>query len=357
MRRLRHPLIIATLVACSVVLLVVAVSPRWAAHAIAAELRQRIDAADESTAPSLVEQLGPLNAAGLEHLIALLDDERRLVRQAARATISQRLEFWSRQETASSRQNVEQLAAVLASRGPPRDAHSRVFVKLTALKLLRLPAHASGENRFQFLTDCSTVLERTLSAHVEGPEVARTVQIAEPASAELTDSALAETPFEPLAEIPQEPAESEPADELLNSSDESALPPAEIELHRPRRMRSSEINLPSNQVDDEAIRALPTRSLIRHLHDVPATAEFAERELVRRGFDENALKLARALDHADPRVRQQLCEALPGMSDIDPAPWLWELAEDSDDEVRRTARGILAASSNPQTRGRVSRLK
>jgi hypothetical protein len=70
----------------------------------------------------------------------------------------------------------------------------------------------------------------------------------------------------------------------------------------------------------------------------------AERELDRRGYLSEHLPLARQLVHPDSRERRQLAERLPRLTNIDPGPWLRQLAEDEDADVRRTAAGILQAS-------------
>jgi hypothetical protein len=357
MKRLRHPLIVATLIAIGAMLLLLALSPSWAARSVAADLRKRIAAADEAAAPSLIVSLAALDAAGLPHLIELLDDPRPAVRQAARRAMSERLEIWSDQRTTASRRNIEQLASLLATHQVPTEFHSRAFVKLMALKLLRHSDDVSDSTRVPFLANCSAILERTLSASAEPSDAPGSVEAPiDPVVFALSDASHVEIPYEPFSP-PDEAAESEPDSAASGPGEESSQPPARIEMHRPRRIDSPLRDAAAAQVDHAALRALATRSLIRRLHDVPATAEYAEDELRRRGFSDPTLQVARSLDDADPKVRQQLAESLPSMADIDPAPWLWELAEDEDENVRRTARNILATSSNPQTRARVGRLK
>jgi hypothetical protein len=357
MSRLRHPLIVAVLIAVGAMLLLIALSPSWAARSVAAGLRKRIAAGDEASAAALIPSLAALDAAGLPHLVALLDDSRPPVRQAARTAMTERLEVWSDQRTTASQRNIEQLASLLATHDPPAEFHSRAFVKLMALKLLRQSDGISEEsNRIQFLANCSTILERALHASVAEQPAAPPSQEAagDQVVFELAESAHAAILSEPFSPPLEEPESGSAGND---DRDESSQPPARIELHRPRRINSPRLDESAAHVDHAALRALPVRSLIRHLHDAPAMAELAEGELRRRGFDDQTLKVARRLDDADPKVRQQLAESLPGMSEFDPAPWLWELAEDEDEDVRRTARSILATSSNPQTRARVGRLK
>jgi hypothetical protein len=357
MSRLRHPLIVATLIAISVVLIVLALAPSWVARSIAADLRQRIDAAQEPVAASLIEPLAALDAAAVPHLIDLLDDSRAAVRQATRRAMAQRLAAWSDQRTTASQRNIEQLAALLATHQPPAEFHDRAFVKLLALKLLRCSDRVSDTERAQFLANCSTILERALNATDEESTAAAPQPTSNPVIFEINETSPAAIAYEPFSPSDDIADENETEASVTDSDEEDSPPPAPIELYRPRRINSPQLDLPAAQVDDAALRALSTRQLIRRLHDTPAVVLLAENELRRRGFDDETLKVARGLDDADPRVRQQLAESLPGMSSIDPAPWLWELAEDEDENVRRTARNILATSSNPQTRARVGRLK
>jgi hypothetical protein len=356
MSRLRHPLIVAVLIAVGAMLLLIALSPSWAARSVAAGLRKRIAAGDEASAAALVPSLAALDAAGLPHLIALLDDSRPPVRQAARTAMTERLDVWSDQRTTASQRNIEQLASLLATHNPPAEFHSRAFVKLMALKLLRQSDGISENNRIQFLANCSTILERALHAAVAEQPAAPPSQEAagDQVVFELAESAQAAMLSEPFSPPLEEPEAGSAGNE---DRDGDPQPPARIELRRPRRINSPRLDESAAHVDHAALRALPVRSLIRHLHDAPALAELAEGELRRRGFDDQTLKVARRLDDADPKVRQQLAGSLPGMSEFDAAPWLWELAEDEDEDVRRTARSILATSSNPQTRARVGRLK
>lgn len=354
MKRFRHPLIAASLLGFSVVLIVLALSPSWAARSIAAKLHQRIDAADEPTAASLIESLAALDAAGSPHLLALLDDSRAPVRQATRRAMSQRLDTWSEQRTTASQRNIEQLATLLATHEPPREFHSRAFVKLLALKLLRCSDDVPEKDRVQFLADCSTILERSFNTTENQAAAALPTRPVEtPIEMHWAESAAAALPLEPYSPSLNDSTKAETPRDAL---DDASQPPERIELHQPRPI-SRVLDAAAPVIDEAALDDLPTRSLIRRLHDVPTVAKLVEAELRKRGFDDAALEVARKLDHADPKVRQQLAESLPRLSGIDAAPWLWELAEDEDENVRRAARNILATSSNPQTRARVGRLK
>jgi len=364
MRWLRHPLLVITFVACLATLAVVALLPRWTAHHLAELLHRRIVDAQESEAAELVEQLAALDNEALAHLVELLDDDRQQVRIAAREGIRRKLNEWSDRPSQASDRAAALLAGELAERNPPRDLHNRIFVKLTALTLLRWPLESSQIDRVQFLADCSTILQNNLSAPIaeEEPSSATSAALddAPPMSPDVIDLPGGDLPIEPVTEQDDEhPAGDEDAPALLPRGKENALPPPRFQPEGPRRIRSSEIS-PSDQtsaIDPAALQSLSTRSLMRHLHGAPQVTQAAEAELRRRGFDDTTLPLAQALDDPDPRIRQQLTESLPKLDRVDHATWLWELADDDDANVRRTALNILATSNNPQTRQRVAHMR
>ena len=56
--------------------------------------------------------------------------------------------------------------------------------------------------------------------------------------------------------------------------------------------------------------------------------------------------IARSLTHPNPGIRRAMVEVLTQLPDINPQPWLLQLARDPDAEVRRTAITILASSQH-----------
>lgn len=93
------------------------------------------------------------------------------------------------------------------------------------------------------------------------------------------------------------------------------------------------------------VRDLADLEVMRLLHHGDyGVRHTAEKELDRRGYSAVHLPLAKQLVHPDPRERRKLAEQLPRMTNVDPRPWLLQLAEDEDQNVRRTAAGILQAA-------------
>jgi hypothetical protein len=72
----------------------------------------------------------------------------------------------------------------------------------------------------------------------------------------------------------------------------------------------------------------------------------ARAELMRRGFTEVHLELARRLFDPDPEVRKRLARTLPAVQSVDAAPWLLWLSRDPDPGVRMVAIGLIATSGD-----------
>src|SRR5262249_23748219 len=82
----------------------------------------------------------------------------------------------------------------------------------------------------------------------------------------------------------------------------------------------------------------------------------ARQELLRRGFSEVDLELARQLFSPDTEVRKQLALALPRLASVDAAKWLMWLAADPQPEVRLAAITTLATTGDPTLLDRVEAL-
>jgi hypothetical protein len=90
--------------------------------------------------------------------------------------------------------------------------------------------------------------------------------------------------------------------------------------------------------------------------DESGTVAEARAELVRRGFSEVHLELARRLFDPDPEVRKQLVRTLPQLHSIDAMPWLLRLTQDGDAEVRLAALTLLATTGDPTMLSRVEEI-
>jgi hypothetical protein len=73
----------------------------------------------------------------------------------------------------------------------------------------------------------------------------------------------------------------------------------------------------------------------------------AQHALSLSGFTRTHLEIAKRMFHPDAAVRKQLARALPAIPGLDATPWLFQLAEDSQFEVRATAIGLLLTTNDP----------
>ncbi len=107
----------------------------------------------------------------------------------------------------------------------------------------------------------------------------------------------------------------------------------------------------------DALKAIDALDLMRRLRadDGDQRAE-ARRELLRRGFSEVDLELARQLFSPDVEIRKQLARAVPRLSSVDAAQWLMWLALDPQPEVRLAAVSTLATTGDPALLDRVEAL-
>jgi hypothetical protein len=118
---------------------------------------------------------------------------------------------------------------------------------------------------------------------------------------------------------------------------------------------SVEESLPSVSIDP--LRSTDALDLMRRLRsDAEAERTSARRELMRRGFSEVDMELARQLFSPDAEVRKQLALAVPRLASVDAARWLMWLATDPQPEVRLSAITTLATSGDPSLLDKVEAL-
>jgi hypothetical protein len=106
--------------------------------------------------------------------------------------------------------------------------------------------------------------------------------------------------------------------------------------------------------EQDKLKAVDALDLMRRLRadDAEQQAE-ARRELVRRGFSEVDLQLARQLFSPDVETRKQLARTVPRLSSVDAAQWLMWLAQDPEPDVRLVAISMLATTGDPALLDRV----
>jgi hypothetical protein len=123
-----------------------------------------------------------------------------------------------------------------------------------------------------------------------------------------------------IAETLQDPAAESPAD----------APPTEGPDNRPLAAREPLSVMYALQDSREQVRAA------------------AHAELLRRGFSEVEVAVARRLTDPDPAERLALVGHLPQIAGIDPEPWLLWLCRDEDADVRLAALTLIATTGSRQ---------
>ena len=115
---------------------------------------------------------------------------------------------------------------------------------------------------------------------------------------------------------------------------------------------SVEDSLPIKSIDTR--KATDVLDLMRKLRsDAESERTPARQELLRRGFSEVDLELARQLFSPDTEVRKQLALSVPRLASVDAARWLMWLAADPQPDVRLAAITTLATTGDPSLLDRV----
>jgi len=119
---------------------------------------------------------------------------------------------------------------------------------------------------------------------------------------------------------------------------------------------SAENSIPQSVMRD-TLKSVDVLDLMRRLRadDSNQRAE-ARRELMRRGFSEVDLELAKQLFSPDAETRKQLARAVPRLSSVDAAQWLMWLGLDPQPEVRLAAFSLLATTGDPALLDRVENM-
>jgi hypothetical protein len=119
-----------------------------------------------------------------------------------------------------------------------------------------------------------------------------------------------------------------------------SLPPRTVTLPV-----SVESDVPSGAL--ASLKGADVLELMRRLRSDGETEKAARRELVRHGFSEVDLELARQLFSPDVADRKRLAQTLPRLASVDAPKWLLWLAADPQPEVRRAAITTLATTGDP----------
>jgi hypothetical protein len=363
-------------------------------HLLAAYWRWQLAGAADNQCEAVLEQLGNLGETGIPATAEALGSTRESVARPAGRLLWKEVRDWARQPSPAGSPKLAALASQLARRLPSFGPAARAVAADLATEILRQPLDGRIVDRSAMLADCDRILQATaaqrrlLAADLEGQQRAAALG-ASPADA---GASRALSPGD-RADGSAEPSRLPPLDVVLPGDGSLAEPnplrvsPGPASSAGTTSPQSGGLAAASGKflaqnpsptaetsaagsplaarpgTGDDLERArrrwtsMDTVDLMRGLQAVesPAVAE-ARAELIRRGFSEVHLELARRLFDPDPEVRKQLIRMLPELHSIDAMPWLLRLTQDEDGEVRLAALTLLATTGDPTMLSRVQEI-
>ena len=378
---------------------------------LARHWRGQLDTVPDDQARALLGQIGNLGEPGIPVLVEALGSQRESVAGAAKQTLLERLDVWTTLSAEEVSPKLLILADALAEQVPGFGPTGRRDAEDLATWLLRWRPHGAAADRARLIASCREVLEVTSldrSGLAEENAGERLEYAGGGRPGEMTLKGVpdtlrsdrttpSESPIADLARLPGGglPIETYPTAPLPpGRSGESGVP--EVRGVEPRPLRNSaatrlptiegynvasqwdsghaaagtgpaaphraetatvpvppgpsgpdSAGLQLSGIADDWTR-VDTLELMRRLRTSGGDATARIRaELLRRGFTEVHLELARRLFDPDPEVRIELARRLPGLQSVDAAPWLLWLCEDKDAEVRLVAITLLATTGDP----------
>jgi len=373
------------------------------ARFLAVHWRNRLETVPDERADALVEAVAQLGEPGIPVLVEALGSERESVAGGAKRVLFGEIRRWEMLRAREYSPKLAILAKALADGVEHFGPTARADAADLASRILRLwTLDDQVVDPPEVIGWCETVLrttspQRRLLAEKRRPErfgqgafgaerppeesaagVAEGAKILLEGTAELPGGGL---PIEPLGSPRLPPGRSDgprladahlrrprrldgggpprppEPDEPALIPERPAVPsdgvgPVDLPLLRPLA--------PSDQTAGPASETPASRSAAADLESVDTvelmrrlqapddrTAARARSELVRRGFTETHLALARRIFDPDPKVRMELARLLTELPGVDAAPWLLELSRDEHPDVRLSAIVLMATTGNP----------
>lgn len=335
--------------------------PVWSAL-----LRERVAARELAELESLEnQQLSgkfdewlKLGNDGLKWTVSALTNQRPGVSYFAEQALLRESDSWRIRPRTEAAQRILQIAQSLAQIAEQLPAARRPGVRRLVERFAVWPIDDAIAAR-ELTAACETIIAHLPPESAEELQLASNDDVAERRVARALEPLAPdlESPLPPL--LNRNPSELQPPENLPPPEPEGPpLPPAKPVPKRFFAPRASEL---SPMGDDAPNASQPLEPPKKNLHDwVSDLADLevmrllhhgdygvrytAEKELDRRGYSAEHIPLAKHLIHPDPIQRRKLAEQLPRLTNVDPRPWLLQLAEDEDATVRRTAAGILQAA-------------
>lgn len=372
---------IAGLIALAILVLVAGFARRswhwtqaWSRQELARRWSAETELLPDNRALPRLTQIAALGDEGIAELVKALASERPVVASAAHQVLLDQLHDWDALplETASLRRS--RLAHELATH-PEFPESSAATAAGLAQRLLVAPLDRQQSDAALFVSDCEKVIQNAGRASPwklqQAARSTRRTPPTRPASAPKpsgrTPPAKTGTPESgaPVSSSPESSAVAPkrgPVRVSISSTREpeqftsvAAVPESAarvIDADSEPETGMPEVPPPQNAASASVpLFQLPDFEVMRHLQSKNgALVSGAERELRRRGFENQHLDLARRLTHPDPEIRRELATTLPHLREIDPGPWLRQLSQDEEPSVRRVAVAILLTTNDPQAR-------
>jgi len=356
----KRVLLLAILLSSVMVFSASRLGPVWShllAERVAAREMAEIESLENYQLAAKFDEWLARDKDGLTWIVTALSSSRSGVSYSAEQALLREIESWRIRPTAETTNRMLELARGLALSADQIPAARRPTIRRLVERMATWPV-----NDAKLAADLISACERIVSKLP--PASAEELLLAERDSAEGRRLARSLETATPSTEPPlTPPLEGDPR-EVIPPAD---LPPTEDAEPKPKKSpkrffapRASELPvqplIPEERVPPPVeatakknlpdwMRELADLEVMRLLHHGDYGVRYtAERELDRRGYAQEHLPLAKMLIHPDARERRKLAEQLPRLTNVDPRPWLLQLSEDSDPEVRRAAEGILQAA-------------
>ncbi len=352
-------------------------------------LAQHFAAAIEKTPDEevivVIRKMAALDEQGIAPLVRTLASEREAVASAGREVLDQKLATWRTWKPKYASTRIAMVANELAKQSEHMGNEGKSHAAELAMKLLNWPIDNTVVDSTQLISDCESIFRAKPSAERPAIRVAM-LPANDPTPVREANAPEMLSPLDPSVMLPGGDLPHDPTP--IVALPPRLAPPSSVEQHaqEPRRLdvpidldtspsgppvtlRPGLSNklprpLPNSEIQQQSFSAPldPTSSdggvslsqqsdvqLMRQIHDEQETVSHAVlSELSQRGFNANQLQVARQVFHPDPAARLRAAEALPGLIQVAPLPWLKQLALDDHRQVRETAIAILSTAQDPK---------
>lgn len=364
------------------------------ARFLAAHWRQQLETVPDDRALTLLNAVAELGEPGIPVLVEALGSERKSVAGSGKRVLLSQLAHWERLRAREYSPKLAVLAKALAERVEQFGPSARADAADLATGILELwTLDETVVDPAEVIASCEKVLRTTGAerhlvadqgrfeplAYVPPGGEDGVLDSADPtAGQESPDSGLPQS-ADPLSRVAKMFGGGLPIESLRGPPDSSRQGPQAAgddpypsSLRQPPELLADpettaaigkQAPLPGDRTTSEPaapddlaesrsesteLAGVDTVELMRRLQAADArTAAQARAELVRRGFREVHLQLARWMFDPDPAMRMRLVRLLPGLPNVDAVPWLLQLTRDEDPQVRLAAIGLMATTGDP----------